>query len=549
MEAYEEDAYETPGDTYPITKFIDQELIRYSIDDCMRSLPNLLDGLKQSQRKILYAVFKKNLRQKSMKVAQLSGYVAEVSNYHHGEQCLYDTITKMAHHFVGSNNLPYLVRDGQFGSRSYLGKDAANARYIFTRKDPLCRLIFPDLDDKLLTHTLDDGDRVEPDYYVPVLPMILVNGCSAGIGTGWSCSVPCFHPLRLVDKILEFLDSKTKARDDDEAWIPWYRYFKGTISKKESRKAFTTTGILRGPGTYDLNKLMDKIQDKIQGKDQGKDAKSVTVKKNNEKLEKKCWCIEEIPVKESINRYKEFLEKIQEEKKIKNLKNYSSADSPLFLFEVVTGNEFQPTIESLKLTSEVSVSNLVLWSEEKKLVKYEGVPEIFYHFCERRMKMYKDRREYLLKTWRQKLVRMEAIYRFLREVAGGTLKVFKVPESEILSQLETKGYPLVEGTYDYLLTIRIRQFSKQNWEIHEKRIESLKRSIGIMERVTSSEMWKMDLVPFLKEYQNVFKEEEKSRVESLIDRIEKQPGFHPQNNMLWVPEEEEESEKEEKVER
>jgi hypothetical protein len=117
--------------------------------------------------------------------------------------------------------------------------------------------------------------------------------------------------------------------------------------------------------------------------------------------------------------------------------------------------------------------------------------------------------------------------------------------------LETKGYPLVEGTYEYLLTIRIRQFSKQNWEIHEKRIESLKRSIGMMERVTSSEMWKMDLVPFLKEYKKVYDdvhEEEKTLVQSLLDRIEKHPEFHPQNNMLWPSEEEEENEKEEKVE-
>ena len=110
-----------------ISDFLNYDMIKFSIDDCKRSIPNLYDGLKQSQRKILFATFLKGLRQggKSMKVAQLAGFVAEKTNYHHGEQCLNDTITKMAQDYPGANNVPYLQKDGQFGTRLSNGKDCS----------------------------------------------------------------------------------------------------------------------------------------------------------------------------------------------------------------------------------------------------------------------------------------------------------------------------------------------------------------------------------------------------------------------------------------
>jgi DNA topoisomerase-2 len=172
-----------------ISDFLNKEMIKFSINDCKRSIPGLMDGLKESHRKTLYACFKRNLNytKKSLKVAQLSGYVAEHTAYHHGEQNLYETITRMANCYPGSNNIPLLYRDGQFGSRLSGGKDAANARYIFTKLDGMTRYLFNAEDDILLDRVVDDGDVVEPTFYVPILPTVLINGCTVGIGTGWSC--------------------------------------------------------------------------------------------------------------------------------------------------------------------------------------------------------------------------------------------------------------------------------------------------------------------------------------------------------------------------
>lgn len=160
--------------------FIDKRMIQFSTDDCSRSIPNLFDGLKESQRKILYSVFLKNLSfsGKTLKVAQLAGYVAEKSAYHHGEQCLNDTIVKLANDIIGYNNIPLLFRDGQFATR-LSGKDAAAGRYIFTKIDKLTRLLFPTVDDNLLEYNYEDGEKIEPKFYLPILPNILVNGCFA----------------------------------------------------------------------------------------------------------------------------------------------------------------------------------------------------------------------------------------------------------------------------------------------------------------------------------------------------------------------------------
>lgn len=165
-----------------VPDFVDRELILFSIADCARSIPSVVDGLKPGQRKILFGAFKRKLT-KEMKVAALAGYVSESTNYHHGEQSLQSTITNMGQTFVGSNNVNLLEPSGNFGSRLHGGKDAASARYIYTLLSPFARKLCPQVDDPLLSYNTDDDHEIEPAWYVPIIPLILVNG-SEGIGTG-----------------------------------------------------------------------------------------------------------------------------------------------------------------------------------------------------------------------------------------------------------------------------------------------------------------------------------------------------------------------------
>ena len=165
--------------------FINKELIQFSMADNARSIPSAVDGMKPSQRKVLFCCFKRKLTEE-VKVAQLAGYVSEHSAYHHGEASLHGTIINMAQDYCGSNNVNLLVPSGQFGTRLLGGKDAASPRYIFTKLDPLARLMFHKDDDMLIDYLDDDGMSIEPRHYVPVIPLVLVNGCD-GIGRVLVC--------------------------------------------------------------------------------------------------------------------------------------------------------------------------------------------------------------------------------------------------------------------------------------------------------------------------------------------------------------------------
>jgi DNA topoisomerase-2 len=174
LKFYDRDAYlDTAKSSVSYEEFINRELIHFSKYDCDRSIPNLMDGLKISLRKILYSAFKKNLTTE-IKVAQFSGYVSEHSGYHHGEASLNAAIVGMAQNFVGSNNINLFMPNGQFGTRLQGGKDSASERYIFTQLNKITRSLFPSHDDNVLTYLNDDGLLVEPVYYAPIIPMVLV---------------------------------------------------------------------------------------------------------------------------------------------------------------------------------------------------------------------------------------------------------------------------------------------------------------------------------------------------------------------------------------
>ena len=147
------------------SEFVNKELILFSMADNVRSIPSMVDGLKPGQRKVLFSCMKRKLTS-DIKVAQLAGYVSEHSAYHHGEASLNGTIVNMAQTHVGSNNIALLVPSGQFGTRIQGGKDAASPRYIFTRLSMATRMLFNPHDDALLTFMEDDGQSIEPQWYV-----------------------------------------------------------------------------------------------------------------------------------------------------------------------------------------------------------------------------------------------------------------------------------------------------------------------------------------------------------------------------------------------
>lgn len=455
--------------------FLDNELIKFSYSDCRRSIPSLFDGLKCSQRKILFAVKKRKLtnNKPSLKVAQLGAYTAEISAYHHGEGNLFDTIIKMAQDFVGSNNVPLLSRDGMFGSRLSNGDDSASPRYIFTKMETITPLIYREEDDVLLDYVDDDGVKVEPTFYVPILPMILVNG-AVGIGSGWSCSIPGFNPIDIVNCVKIWIENKgtifVKNEDGTESCIlpeikPWYRGFLGNV--EVSNNKITTYGIL-------------------------------TKKKNK-------VYVSELPIGMSIDKFKENCEDWLIEKKIKGMKNHSTPDK--VDFEITESEDgFICNLENMKLSSHLHVSNMVLFDENNKLKKY-SITQIINDFCVLRYSLYVKRKKHIISLIHKELRHVNNKARFIDEVISNQLDIMNVDENIIVKQLEEKKYDKELsseedeiGSYDYLLKLQVRTFTKNKIISLNNELNSLQNKLNILLKTSESQMWLNELDEFLQEY-------------------------------------------------
>ncbi|CAE8687447.1 unnamed protein product, partial [Polarella glacialis] len=248
-------SWRTRGEAQPTISygdFVNKELVYFAKYDVERMIPSLVDGLKPGQRKVLFGAFLKRLTGET-KVAQLSGYVAEKSAYHHGETSLQGTIIGMAQTFVGTNNINLFAPCGQFGTRNQGGKDHAAARYIFTKLMPAARCVFPEEDDPVLESQTEEGQNIEPRWYCPVIPLVLVNGAE-GIGVGWSTSVPNYNPRDIIANVRSHL-----AGDALRPMTPWYCGFKGTITPSPGEKAgrYDVMGVVtkRGISRVEITEL------------------------------------------------------------------------------------------------------------------------------------------------------------------------------------------------------------------------------------------------------------------------------------------------------
>jgi DNA topoisomerase-2 len=477
LKLYDRDAYlDTSKERVSYEEFIDRELIHFSKYDCDRSIPNLMDGLKISLRKILYAAFKKNLTSE-IKVAQFSGYVSEHSGYHHGEASLNAAIVGLAQNFVGSNNINLFMPNGQFGTRLQGGKDSASERYIFTQLNKITRSIFPVSDDAILSYLNDDGLLVEPIYYAPIIPMVLVNG-SKGIGTGFSTDIMCYNPIQIIqylkDKLL-FIEE-----DDEEIseFTPYYEGFKGTVSKISDDK-FLIKGVYEKLG-------IDKIK------------------------------VTELPVGYWTEDFKELLEQLidpgadKEGKRIQPLiKDYDDmskdtnvdftitfAKGVLEDLELAKGDYGCNGLEKvLKLYTTNTTTNMHLFDADDVLQKYDKVTDIIDAYYETRLKLYQVRKEHMISSLEKELVLLSNKAKYIQENLDGTIDLRKKKKDEVVSMLKDKGYNIMEDDteYKYLVKMPMDSVTEENVDklLKDKAIKD--SELETVKNTTIHKMWLKEL--------------------------------------------------------
>jgi DNA topoisomerase-2 len=517
LEKYDRKSYLNTSDSkVSYEEFINKELIHFSKYDCDRSIPNLMDGLKISLRKILYSAFKKNLTSE-IKVAQFSGYVSEHSGYHHGEASLNAAIVGMAQNFVGSNNINLFMPNGQFGTRLQGGKDSASERYIFTCLNKITRTLYPVMDDAILQYLNDDGLLVEPVYYAPIIPMVLVNG-SKGIGTGFSTDIMCYNPLEIIDYLKSKLNNTNvdsgsgsgsgsgSSSSQTNEFTPYYEGFKGNIHKISEGKflikgcyekigvdKIKVTELPIGYWTEDFKELLENLIEP--GLD--KDSKKITaIVKDYDDMSK------DTNVDFTISFAKGKLDELEG---IKLDNNCNGVDKLLKLFTTNT------------------TSNMHLFDAEDKLKKYEKVETIIDDYYETRLKLYQTRKDYMIKALEKELLVLSNKSKYITEILEGTIDLRKKTSEQVSMMLKEKGYHMIDkdnsegGDFKYLTRMPMDSVTEENVNKLNKEHESKQNELSSVKNTTIYKMWLNEL-ELLKEQYLEYKEN-RERLMSGLDGL------------------------------
>jgi len=481
LKFYDRDAYLDTGKTHvSYEEFINRELIHFSKYDCDRSIPNLMDGLKISLRKILYAAFKKNLTTE-IKVAQFSGYVSEHSGYHHGEASLNGAIVGMAQNFVGSNNINLFTPNGQFGTRLQGGKDSASERYIFTQLNKITRTLFPAVDDNILRYLNDDGLLVEPVFYAPIIPMVLVNG-SKGIGTGFSTDIMCYNPLDIIAYLTNKLTQMTDSKID---FVPYYEGFKGTVIKisdekflikglyeKLSPDKIRVTELPVGYWTEDFKELLENLIEPSVDKDGKKVASSV---KDYDDMSK------DTNVEFTITFPKGKLEELEK------LKGDYGCNGLEKLLKLYTTN---------------STTNMHLFDANDTLHKYDSVSNIIDDYYEVRLSLYQTRKDYMIYALERELKLLRNKAKYINENLEGTIDLRKKKKEQVIQMLTEKGYDIMESDteYAYLTKLPMDTVTEENVNKLNKECSNKMKELEDVKNTTIKQMWLTELDNFKTQY-------------------------------------------------
>jgi len=467
------------------TDFVDLEMIHFSKYDCERSIPNLMDGLKISTRKLLFGAFKRKLSSE-IKVAQLAGYVSEHACYHHGEKSLVGAIINMAQEFVGSNNINLLAPNGQFGTRLKGGKDSASERYIYTLLSPITQYIYPEADNHVLTYKNDDGTRVEPEFYAPIIPMVLVNG-GKGIGTGFSYEGMCYNPLQVIKYLRHKLKDTAKAPPSID---PYYEGFKGTITPiGKDRMLFK--GIYKIVGT-------DKLR------------------------------VTELPIGIWTEDYKEFLESLLDDGKNKRtiVKTYIDMSTDVdvdFTIKLVPGtmtNLLPKQVDygcnglekALHLYTTKSSTNMYLFDESQRLKKYKTVYDIAEAYFPVRLQVYKDRKEHQIRCLKRLVTLLHNKARFIEEQCQDIIDLRRKKKAAVIHLLVSRSYDVVDGDaeFKYLRKMGFDQVEEENILKLRAERNDKRRALEELRASKPKDIWDAELKKLTAQY-NKYREGRRAR--------------------------------------
>jgi DNA topoisomerase-2 len=433
-----------------ITEFLSneyKEFALYSIEG--RAIPSVIDGFKPTQRKVINAANSvwKTGQEKTLKVFQLSGIVASTQFYHHGDQSLSNAIINLAQKF--KNNAPLLEEDGQFGSLR--SPQAGAPRYIGTKLSPYFKLIYKDFE--LLEFKEEEGEQIEPKYFLPIIPTVLINGGS-GIAVGFASNILNRDIKEIIDVCVKYLNGKK------------------ITTTKPSLNGFT--------GTY--------TQD-------SENNKKWYIRGKFERLNSSTVKITELPPSMTYEKYEETLDKLVENKSIVSYEDNckDNIDYTIKFTRVGLESLTDDMLFNLLKLVESETENFNTLDENGKLKIFESSEDIILYFVDFRLKYYQTRKNHLLNKLQHELKVLGNRGKFIKAILDGKIIVNNKPKEEIITQIETFSIDQIDGSYDYLLRMPIYSLTKEMFEKLKEEFAAKKEEIEKLKSIDPKDMYLEDL--------------------------------------------------------
>lgn len=429
-----------------ISEFFNKDYVDQASYDNLRKIASLVDGQKNGSRKILYTVLEKNIKDK-IKVSQLGSKVAEFAEYLHGS--LDGVIVNLGQDFPGTNNVPLLQKKGNFGTR--FSQEASASRYIYTYGTPEFFELFKKEDTAILKHQFFEGEQIEPMFYVPTLPILLVNG-SEGVSSGFAQKILPRDPAKITNYIKSILDGKSPRY----GFEPFYKGFGGTIEQGEHNAQWLIKGVVKTKG-------VNKVE------------------------------ITEVPIGYDLKGYIKVLDDLEDKKIIQSYKDKSEDDN--FSFEVTIPSKLlkqwseDELLVKLKLVKKVS-ENYTVIDENNKIKVFDSAKEIIDHYIQVKLSYMSDRKDNVAAKLDEQIRFDFSKYLFIKMIVEDKLKVAKRKKVQIEKDLD-KVTEIIQkdGSYDYLLNMNILSLTEERMAKLQDDIKVSKSKLDELLKKSVEQLW------------------------------------------------------------
>ena len=433
-----------------VTDYLNQDYREYAVYVVEeRAIPSVIDGFKPTQRKVIFVADKvwRNGGEKPLKIFQLAGKVASDAHYHHGDGSLNGAIVGMAQKF--KNSMPVLEEIGQFGSLR--SPEAGAPRYISTKLHKNFRLLYMDFE--LLTSRYEEGNEIEPSYFLPIIPTVLLNGGS-GIAVGFATNILNRNPLDLIDACIKELDGK-KYKEP----TPWYNGFSGECIKDPNSNSW----LFRGK--YEV--------------------------KNTTTLD-----VTELPPSMTYEKFDSHLISLEETRRLTGYDNNCKANVNYVLKlrrEDLKSLQDTSRLDRFLKMEEKQSENFTVLDETGNLKIFESATQIIQYFVKFRLTYYIKRKEYLINKLNQELLLLSNKAQFIKMIIDGKLQINNVPRKQIILALATANFDEINGSYNYLLSLPIHTLTKETYEDLLGDTHSKENELEFTKRQDTTQMYRDDL--------------------------------------------------------